>query len=270
MYITDYTSTTLTLKANAKSKTMFSWFLNVLLSTIAGMPFLLSGVFVITVMGRSEWLTCDRLEPTQVTCKVSFSTLFTGLQVRSIPLVQRAEVEVSEGDDSRTYRVVLITKTGQVPLTERYSSGSDSKYQTVEKINEFIHDPTQLSLRIKQDNSWFAYIFGVFFILLGGNTVLSPFMESLKMIQTACVVNKTSGYLYLTQKNSLKSVTKQIRLSDVQSAEVIEKTDGDGDTTYYTQVNLRSGEVIPLDIDEGSQNHHDVVKSINSLLENPY
>ena len=77
----------------------------------------------------------------------------------SIPMgeLQRAEVEVNEDSDGDTYRVVLITENGRIPLSEVYSSGERGKRARANQINAFLSNPEQMSLRIQQDHRWFAY-----------------------------------------------------------------------------------------------------------------
>ncbi|MCS6812096.1 MAG: hypothetical protein NZ772_00750 [Cyanobacteria bacterium] len=232
---------------------------------LLNVPFLLSGLTAILILGEVAILTCTRLEPSQVACKLTNGRLL-GKQVTQIPAgkLQRADVSVAkDDDDGDTYRVVLVTETGTIPLTWAYSSGQRGKRQKAEQINAFLANPEQTTLTVRQDDRWFAYLVGGIFTLIGaGATWGTVTAKSL----TTLVFDKLSGHLSMTLKSWVASETKQIPLRDIRAAEVVEGTDSDGDKTYSTQLTLRSGNPIRLPVVGGSEDHYKIADAINTFL----
>ncbi len=97
-----------------------------------------------------------------------------GSDERAIPLnqLQSAKVDVNESSKGDTYRVVLLTDGDKVPFTSAWSSGAEEKQKSSDRINAFIGNPRKTSLRVQQDDRWFAYPFGGIFILLGSGVVI--------------------------------------------------------------------------------------------------
>jgi hypothetical protein len=258
MQITEQTPTTLALQTNAGG---FGC-----LPLLFGVPFLVSGLAVMLLLGKLTTLDCKRVEPTQVACNLTSAGLL-GKQTTSIPAgqLQGADVGVSRGDDGDTYRVILVTKTMSIiPLTGVYSSGYGGKRQKADRINAFVNDSSQMSLTIQQDDRWFAYIFGGIFTLVGGISIMSMIMVKLPRVY---VFDKKSGYLYVTFRSLIQSETKQFRLRDIQSAQVVESTDSDGDKSLQTQLNLRSGNPMQLQVFGDSTKHHAIAQAINTFLD---
>ena len=74
-----------------------------------------------------------------------------------------ASIDVSHGDDGDTYRVLLQTASGNLPMTSYYSSGLTAKQQAVDQINSFVMYDTMQTLSIKTDDRiWVAIFSGIF------------------------------------------------------------------------------------------------------------
>ena len=256
MHITEQTSTSLKLQCKDNSSRYFLWLL--------GSPFLLIGLAVMIFLGKLTTLKCDRLEPTQVACELTSAGL-AGKKVIPIRLgqLQRADVEVNEDSDGDTYRVVLVTKTGVIPFTQSYSSGEGGKHRNAQLINTFLSNPDQPSLKVQQDDRWFAYPFGGIFALVGGSMILSTLKQT---SQTTYQFDKQANCLSIQEKSWFKTKTRAIQMWDIQSAQVIEDRDSDGDKIYRTQLTLKSGETIPIPILGFSGNHHRIANTINGFL----
>lgn len=82
--------------------------------------FVLAGLLGSVLFCKSTTLTCQRqlIEPTQGTCN-SIETGLLDSTEKKIPLntLQGARVEQSRSDDDYTYRVILLTINGEIPLT---------------------------------------------------------------------------------------------------------------------------------------------------------
>ncbi|MEG4802020.1 hypothetical protein QUB63_18950 [Microcoleus sp. ARI1-B5] len=73
--------------------------------------------------------------------------------------------EVTTGRKGST-RVVLLTKSGEIPFTDYYTSWGD-KNALANKINDFVANPDRKSLNVSQDDRWFGWIFGSLLVLAG-------------------------------------------------------------------------------------------------------
>lgn len=257
MHITEQTPTSLKLQHRKDSSSGY-----VLL--LFGGPFLVIGLVVVIFLGKLTILKCDRLEPTQVVCEL-ISTGLLGRKVIPIPLgqLQSADVEVNEDSDGDTYRVVLMTKAGITPFTQSYSSGEGGKRRNAQRINLFLSSQDQLSLKVQQDDRWFAYPLGGVFALIGGGIMLSTLEYA---SQTTYRFDKQASCLSIQEKNWFKTKTREVQMWDIQSAQVIEDRDSDGDKIYRTQLMLKSGEIIPIRSSEFSGDHHRVANTINEFL----
>jgi hypothetical protein len=73
------------------------------------------------------------------------------------------------------YRVVLLTKSGPVPLTEGFSSGMDDKQRTFDQIAAFLRNRAKPTLKIKESDTGIALIvaavFGAFGLTLIRNSL---------------------------------------------------------------------------------------------------
>lgn len=260
MKIIKQTPTVLTLENRSNTRGCFS----VMMVMKFGMPFLLAGLAAILFFGEVAILTCTRLEPLQVVCKLTNSSLLRK-RITQIPLgeLQGADVQVNEDSDGDTYRVVLITKSDTIPLTSVYSSGQHGKRKKAEQINAFLANPEQTTLTIRQDDRWMFYLGGSVSTLVGAGILWGiVFTKSLK----TCVFDKRSGCLSMIKKSWVASETKQVPLRDIKAAQVIEDTDSDGDKTYSTQLTLRSGDPIRLPVFGDSEQHYKLADAINTFL----
>ncbi len=119
-------------------------------STQVAILLLLMGLLFAYWMGRVSHLNCVRTDTAAPQCslRISWLNLFT-IQEDGLQELQGAYAQQNCDGDGCTYRVVLTTSAGDKPLTSAYSSGSKSKEQTAQQINQFIADPTQPTLTVK-------------------------------------------------------------------------------------------------------------------------
>ena len=139
------------------------------LLALPGAIFVGVGVLVMIGLGQVSTLQCDRIEPTQIACTLT-ARRFLKKHITPIPngQLQGAEVEVHHHQKGGvTYRVILITKTSKIPLTEAYTFDEGKKRQKANQIDSFINNSEQSSLEIQQDNRWIIYPFGGLFVVAG-------------------------------------------------------------------------------------------------------
>jgi hypothetical protein len=136
---------------------------------ILSVVFVVAGVAIFLLLSATVTLECARPEAGRGRCALTTAgPLGTDMIEILLSEVQRAEVEASassDGDD--TYRVVLQTERGPVPLTSYFSSGRDDKQARADQINAFLRDPAARSLSVTQDDRWFGYLLGGLFTTLG-------------------------------------------------------------------------------------------------------
>jgi hypothetical protein len=143
--------------------------LNLLVPMFFGSAFVVAGLVVVINFSELATLTCQRVQLTQGSCLFVHSRLLRSDE-KTMPLnqLQGAKVDVKIDTKRRSsYRLVLLTDGGEVPFTTTFISGAED----ANRINAFIANPGEISLRVQQDDRWFAYIFGGICILFGGRVV---------------------------------------------------------------------------------------------------
>lgn len=107
-----------------------------------------SGIGLVTMffITRTVHLTCERPPESAVSCVLD-ATFFNliDLEHKGLRNVSAADIQqrYDEDDGEYTYRVVLQTNQGIVPLVVPYSSGLRTKEQQVAEINAFIQSDAE-------------------------------------------------------------------------------------------------------------------------------
>jgi hypothetical protein len=148
---------------------------------LIGTVILVMGIGVMATFGKLTTLECKRIEPRLVACDLITSSML-GKHVTPISTGELlgAEVEINSDSDGDSFRIVLGTQHGKIPFTDYYSSARKQKAQTADQINVFINTSTEASLKVYQDDRWFAYPFGIIFAVVGACIIFLPieFTES--------------------------------------------------------------------------------------------
>jgi hypothetical protein len=145
--------------------------------------FMAIGAAITYFFARTHTLECVR----DRSGAVSATIIHEGINYRRkerIPAgdLLRAEVETdsssdSDGSSSTTYRVRLITMQYTTYLTQTSSNNYTNVMRRVEEINYFLHNSTQHSMSVVQDNRAGGYIFG------GIMGIMAPIMILLSPIR---------------------------------------------------------------------------------------
>jgi hypothetical protein len=134
-----------------------------------GVLFIFGGLTVLALNTKITF-SCHRSITEENTCQLTSSGIM-GCKTTRIPLenLRNAEVETSLGTDYDTvYRVVLLTKTGKIPLNKVWTTFNyDLKQKNAKKINDFLENQTKQSLLVEEQPSWSMYFLGGVFILVG-------------------------------------------------------------------------------------------------------
>lgn len=205
---------------------------------------LVGGLFIATGFVPSLFIGDQTLECDRATqrCQIERSTLWqTTSEQFSLNHLEAAEVDVSrDSDGDRTYRVLLQTYEGSIPLTTYFSSGRSMHSNQVQTINAFLQDANQPSLLIRQNDSWIGLLFSGVFTLLGGVMVV----WAGKIV--TCDFDKQAHQFTLKRRGILGTTTIQHPLHHIQSC-LLERSRSSGSkATYRVSLMLRSGELIPL------------------------
>jgi hypothetical protein len=233
---------------------------------MGGIPFVILGLAIIIYLAKLTTLKCDRLNPTKVGCELTSSSLLEE-HITPIPVgeFQGAELKVNKSSNGTSYGVTLLTKKKDIPLSDVYSSSKKVEEKKVKKINDFISKPEQMSLRIQEDNRWLFYAVGGITALVGSSSIINALTKKLDI---TCLFDKDADRMYLKQQNIFKKAkTREEILYEIRKAQIVEKTNKEGNKTYNIKLILRSDDeitLLPLDI---SYNPYKITQSINHFLE---
>ena len=229
---------------------------------ISGTVFLSMGLLLF-YSGSPTTLKCNRVEPTQISCKFTSHT-FLGEETTSIRRLEGATVEVDLDSDGGSYRVVVLTEEDNIniPLTDYSTSDEERIRKEASKINNFINNPSQNSLIIENGHNWFMYIIGVFIFLICSPLIIYFIKEK---ITTICILDKQSGRMYLRRYGILGRETIDCTLDTINRARV-EEVDSENNN-YDTELVLVSGRKIRLNLDSSTlYASRKVTTSINQFL----
>ena len=142
-----------------------------------GLAFIIVALIILFAFGTTGILQCERVEPTLVSCvkQVKWLSIVPRAEER-IPGLQGAWVDES-CDDSCTYRVVLITERGNVPLTDYYSSGRQSKEEKAARINRFVQG-WEKTLEMEDGGGLWVVLVSAVFMIAGMATVFVQLCHS--------------------------------------------------------------------------------------------
>jgi len=136
---------------------------NLVRSVFMGLVFMGASVFSLILFGATTSLYCERVEASYINCRREQS--WFGIYTRDQPPVNDLtgadiQMNVDDDDDSHTYRVVLKTSGGVIPLTMAYSSGYEKKAELASDINDFVADPTRQILDVDSGIPWIGMLVG--------------------------------------------------------------------------------------------------------------
>lgn len=234
---------------------------------LLGMPNLLLGLGIILISSQLSTLKCQRVEPTQGSCQLVNSSLL-GSNETKIPLnqLQSAKVDVSkDSDGDNIYRVVLLTNSGEIPITPGTSDAGE-KQKNAARINAFIDNSEEISLHVQQDNHESVYLVGGIFVLVGGGLVFGSLLY--REFIVSYTFDKALDLVRLKRQTLFHTKVTELSLREINQVDIKEKTDSDGDKTYSVWLNLKSGEHISLSLQgiTDKQNNQKIAECIRQFL----
>jgi len=255
MKIVKHTATVLELQINQP----FHW----LVVAIGGILFILIGCALALPFTSQVTLACERIDPTQVTCKLTATSLLEENSIL-IPNGQLKGIAVDGYEDGEDDTPYLITEHGIIPLSGMYSLGEERKREKVNQIDTFINDPEQVWLKIQHSNRWSTYLtVGVFFIAPGSLILIAALFTPLK---TSYTFDRNTGRLELNYQTLVKRFRIETPFPEIKGATVIEEVDEDGKKSYRTRLIMHSGQEELLESSRSASTHYALAQAINQML----
>jgi hypothetical protein len=178
-------------------------------------PFVIAGSIVTAATVKVTTLTCQRNPGNQIDCQRTIAgilgtekDLIIG-SLRSVKIVKTSATGV-----------VLETSNGDVNLAPYKAFVTDSQSRTADRLNTFLQDPQQATIRVEQDDRWINSIFGGNFIF-GGIVVL---LYSLAIpLQMSCKFERDTDRVTIDKKYLLYGDRQTVLpLSTIHQAKVRE------------------------------------------------
>lgn len=138
-----------------------------LIFTILAVMFFGAGMLFSYLLGQMNTLKCEREDRADdAACRLTTSWMnIRTLKERSIPRLDSAGIEEYCDDDGCTYRVVLFSGAGDIPLSSAFSSAENSHRITAEQINTFLQDANQQTLEVESGGGWLLAVPVIFAVL---------------------------------------------------------------------------------------------------------
>lgn len=139
---------------------------NILFMRLAGGIFIGLGLLLIS-SGRLTTLTCTRVGAKIKPCQLVSSSVLGSLN-KETQLIELQGVKVNNNPmDDDTARVILLSKSGEIPFTTFSKENKLEIIATASDINNFIQDVEKASLIIQQDGRSHYLQMGGFIVVLG-------------------------------------------------------------------------------------------------------
>ena len=207
-------------------------------SLFSGIP-LLAMLAMIYNAGVTD-LSCQRIEPTQVTCESQQSRLFGLLPGQPTPVRQvmsaqiTSETRSSDDGDYDVYRPRLVSPAGYFDIGD-FSTDRSTTEQWVTQTNQFLRS-SQPELNLSHDNRWSpATLFSILFMspfVIVGSLVMNSTIQS----RTLILDKNLNRIIYEVWRFSGKR-RREYPLGIVKRMEIKEHTDSYGNV-YFDPVLL--------------------------------
>jgi hypothetical protein len=136
---------------------------NIWLDLLSSLPFIVVGLWLV-FSAQNTTLSCQQIESKQGNCKLTESSL-SGSKTQEISLDNLVGGKVTTGRKGSS-RVVLLTKSGEIPFTNYDTRWGDQNY-IAKEINNFVENADRKSLNVSQDDRWFLWTLGSICVVTG-------------------------------------------------------------------------------------------------------
>ncbi|NJM61248.1 MAG: hypothetical protein HC849_15245 [Oscillatoriales cyanobacterium RU_3_3] len=149
MKILKQTQSQLTLCSHSPLLAWMGWIFGFFVSPIA----LTLLIIRLGAVGMPTTLSCQRSPEQSVSCQLKkhhFPLSWTNTKIPANEL-QKARLDRDSGNGQGAYyhRVVLVTRSGEIPMNEDYSFGQEYQQKIVDRINNFLANPKQKSVSVR-------------------------------------------------------------------------------------------------------------------------
>jgi hypothetical protein len=139
--------------------------------------------------GQMTELVCSR-SLKQVTCDRTITTGLIREKTLELPQVEAARLQQVGRKFRNAYRVVLITASGEVALTEDFKSDERKAQDVADQINEFVTQSSEPQIALQVDDRAQSNLFGLMFISTGGLWVLMAVVLQIAVNRKTVLVKK--------------------------------------------------------------------------------
>jgi hypothetical protein len=136
---------------------------NIWLDLLSSLPFIVVGLWLV-FSAQNTTLSCQQIESKQGNWKLTESSL-SGSKTQEISLDNLVGGKVTTGRKGSS-RVVLLTKSGEIPFTNYDTRWGDQNY-IAKEINNFVENADRKLLNVSQDDRWFLWTLGSICVVTG-------------------------------------------------------------------------------------------------------
>jgi hypothetical protein len=178
-------------------------------------PFIVAGVILTAATVKVTTLECQRTAGNQIACQRNVSGIL-GTETDVIPgQLQSVKTVKASGTG-----VVLGTSTGTVELAPYRAFVTNTQEQTTARLNAFLKDPQQTTIRVEQDDRWINLLWYGNFIVWG--VVIAIYALAIP-VQMSCKFERDTDRVIMDKKYFLYGDRQTILpLSTVKNAVVRE------------------------------------------------
>jgi hypothetical protein len=139
--------------------------------------------------GQMTELVCSRSSK-RVTCDRTITTGLIREKTLELPQVEAARLQQVGRKFRNAYRVVLITASGEVALTEDFKSDERKAQEIADQINAFTTQSSEPQISLQVDDRAQSNLFGLMFISTGGLWVLMAVVLQIAVNRKTVLVKK--------------------------------------------------------------------------------
>jgi hypothetical protein len=195
------------------------------------------GIVTMYAFGQTVALSCSRdWQPDP--CRIERTWLSIPVKTTSLHSLLESYLDESSDSDGTSYRVMLVTQEGNVPLTSSYSSNYSQQLNIVREINAFLGNREQRTLEVESSGT-FSLVFGLVFVFVGVGVLYA----GIRAFNLLWIFDREVGVLMKVRNGNAEA---EYPLSTISGVHVGVSRDSDGADTYRVELSLQTGERVPL------------------------
>lgn len=155
-------------------------------------PFIVVGLVLTAATVKVTTLECQRTEGNQIGCQRTITGIL-GVEKDLIPGQLQTVTTVKNSGTG----VVLGTSTGEVNLASYKAFVTDSQDRTTDRLNIFLKDPQQATIRVEQDDRWINFLWCGNFVI--GGVVIALYALAIPT-QMRCKLDRDTDRVTINKK----------------------------------------------------------------------